>query len=132
MKHILLGALAGLSMAGLAAADPVEGTWKTEPGDAGGWLYVTIASCGDAICGTIATGYDDKGAPDPGYEHNGKRMIWDMKVDGGGYYSGGKIWDPESDKTYSSKMALKGNTLTVKGCLIGGMFCRGQDWKRVK
>ncbi|MFC3118541.1 hypothetical protein ACFOHS_11125 [Jhaorihella thermophila] len=29
-------------------------------------------------------------------------------------------------------MRLNGGTLTVKGCVMGGLICRGQDWTRVK
>ena len=59
-------------------------------------------------------------------------MLWDMSADGDGYYSGGKIWAPDADKTYSSKMSLSGSTLVVKGCVAGGLICRGQDWTRLK
>ena len=131
MKRLLLTAVVAAGMATAAAADPVEGTWRTAPGDTGGYLHVTIGTCGSAICGSIAQAYDADGAPSPDYEHLGKRMIWDMKPDGGGAYSGGKIWAPDSGKTYTSKMSLSGNTLNVKGCVAGGLICRGQDWKRV-
>ena len=53
-----------------------------------------------------------------------------MKASGDGTYSGGKIWAPDRDKTYNSKMALSGDTLTVSGCVIG--ICRDQDWQRVE
>ncbi|MEX0305151.1 MAG: DUF2147 domain-containing protein [Leisingera sp.] len=131
MKHLLAGAiLAGLS--GAAAADPASGVWKTEPGDTGGYLYVAVGPCGAAVCGTIEAAYSADGAEQAGYEHKGKRMIWDMASAGGGSYSGGKIWAPDSGKTYASKMSLSGNALTVKGCVAGGLICRGQTWKRVK
>lgn len=131
MKHFLLAGVFGLSMAGMAMADPIDGTWKTAPGDSGGYLYVTIAACGSAICGTIKSAFDKTGAESSDYEHLGKKLIWDMIADGGGSYSGGKIWAPDADKTYSSKMSLSGNALKVKGCVAGGLVCRGQDWTRV-
>ncbi|MBE1282700.1 MAG: DUF2147 domain-containing protein [Rhodobacteraceae bacterium] len=131
MKNLMLAAGFFLGSAGLAMADPAAGTWKTEPGDTGGYLHVSIAPCGSALCGTIKTAFDETGAESPDYEHTGKRMIWDMKSDGGGDYSGGKIWAADSDKTYNSKMSLSGNALTVKGCVAGGLICRGQTWKRV-
>lgn len=132
MKKLALGIVLGLGLAGMAVADPAAGTWKTAPGETGGYLHVSVAPCGSAICGTIAKAFDANGAPSTDYEHLGKQMIWDMKADGGGSYSGGKIWAPDSNKTYKSKMSLNGNTLTVKGCVAGGMICRGQDWKRVR
>ena len=131
MKHLFFAAAAAIGLAGAAQADPATGTWRTQPGDTGGYLLVDIAPCGNAVCGKIAQAYDKDNAVIADYEHAGKRMIWDMAADGGGSYSGGKIWAPDSDKTYKSKMSLTGNTLTVKGCVAGGLICRGQDWKRV-
>ena len=115
--------------AGMAMADPVVGTWKTEPGDTGGYLHVAISKCGSAICGTIKNAFDKSGSAIGDYEHKGKKMIWDMKAQGEGYYKGGKIWAADRDKTYKSKMTLSGNTLDVQGCVLG--ICRGQAWNRV-
>jgi len=136
MKKLCLGIAFGLGLATVALAgpvpDPVAGTWKTAPGDTGGYLHVTIAPCGSDICGTIKAAYDKDNAVQAGYEHLGKKMLWNMTADGGGSYSGGKIWAPDADKTYSSKMSLNGNRLEVKGCVAGGLICRGQDWTRIK
>ena len=110
----------------------LAGTWRTAEGDDGGYLHVAIAPCGAAVCGTIAKAFDANGNPSTSYEHLGKRLLWDMKADGGDAYSGGNIWAPDADKTYKSKMSLSGDTLTVKGCVAGGMICRGQDWTRLK
>ncbi|WP_299945130.1 DUF2147 domain-containing protein [uncultured Ruegeria sp.] len=115
------------------AADPVDGLWKTAPGDTGGYLHVSIAECGSAICGTIDTAFDADGNEQLEYENLGKQIIWDMIPEGGGSYDDGKIWAPDRDKTYSSKMTLDGqNKLTVKGCAVGGLVCRGQVWTRVE
>ncbi|MFK7751465.1 MAG: DUF2147 domain-containing protein [Sedimentitalea sp.] len=132
MMKTVLSAVLGVTLAGTALADPVAGVWKTAPGDSGGYLHVKIAPCGSAICGTIQSAFEDGGARSTDYEHLGKRLIWDMAADGGGAYSGGKIWAPDNNKTYSSKMKLSGRKLVVKGCVAGGLVCRGQDWKRVK
>ena len=60
----------------------------------------------------------------------GKKIIWDMEAQGDGYYSGGKIWSPDRDKTYKSKMTLSGSKLAVEGCVM--MICRdGGTWSRV-
>ncbi len=130
MKKTLMAAAMIVAGAGAALADPVEGTWKTEPGDTGGYLHVAIATCGAAICGTIAQAYDADGSVIGDYEHQGKKMLWDMSAKGGGSYSGGKIWAPDADKTYKSKMSLAGKKLTVKGCV--SVICRGQEWTRIK
>ncbi len=129
MKSFAIGIAALVISAGAALADPVEGVWKTQPGDDGTYGLVTISTCGNQICGVLGQGFDSAGNKiDRG--NIGKRMIWDMKSNGGGKYSGGKIWAPDRDKTYNSKMALSGNTLKVSGCVIG--ICRSQTWSRVK
>ncbi|MFA3918061.1 DUF2147 domain-containing protein [Ruegeria hyattellae] len=132
-KHVILGAAAAVLMGTMAhAEDPVDGLWKTQPGDTGGYLHVSIGPCGSAVCGTIDSAFSANGDQNVNYEHLGKQMIWDMVPEGSGKYGGGKIWDPESDKTYASKMTLSGSTLEVKGCVAGGLVCRGQDWTRIR
>lgn len=132
MKKIAIAAsMMMLGAGGAFAADPAVGLWKTEPGDTGGYLHVQISECGSNICGTIkeAISADGSKGSQNGYEHLGKRMLWDMKSKGNGAYAGGKVWAADRDKTYKSKMQLNGNKLTVKGCV--GPICRGQDWTRL-
>lgn len=115
-----------------ALADGANGVWKTEVNEAGGYLEVTVGPCeSDAsrTCGNISTAFTSQGE-DPTYEHLGKLMVWDMKSRDGESWSGGKIWDPEVDKTYSSKMKLDGDTLSVSGCIA--FICSGQDWTRLR
>ncbi|CUJ92450.1 hypothetical protein PH7735_01484 [Shimia thalassica] len=131
MRNKILAIALVLGGANAALADPAAGVWKTAPGDTGGYLHVSIAPCGSAVCGTIKEAYDKDGNVSANYEHKGKKMLWDMSSEGGGAYGGGKIWAPDSDKTYKSKMSLSGSKLNVKGCVAGGMICRGQDWTRV-
>jgi uncharacterized protein (DUF2147 family) len=116
----------------MAFAGGADGVWATEKNNKGGYLEITIAPCAsDAslTCGTISKAFNAKGE-DPAYPNLGKRIIEGMKHDGNESYSGGTVWDPEDDKTYSSKMTVKGDDLDVEGCI--SIFCQGQDWKRVK
>ena len=129
MKTLTTAALALALTAGLAAAEPVLGTWQTEPDDNGNFGHVEIAHCGAAICGVIVRAYDRAGQPRES-DNIGKRMIWDMAAKGDGAYTGGRIWASDRDKVYRSKMALDGNRLEVSGCV--GPICRGQTWLRVQ
>lgn len=123
-----LAAAAILASTPALAADPVIGTYKTQPGDDGNYGHVDIYECGSSICGVIRAAFDASGeALDS--ENIGKRMIWDMTADGDGAYSGGKIWAPDRDKVYKSKMELDGDTLSVSGCIL--VVCRAQTWTRV-
>jgi uncharacterized protein (DUF2147 family) len=107
-----------MTWAGAAAADPVHGTWKTVPDDNGAYGHIQVKPCGDKICGTLVKAFEKDGKAG-GQDHIGK-------------YSGGKIWAPDRDKTYSSKMALlDNNNLKVSGCIA--FICRdGGTWIRVK
>jgi uncharacterized protein (DUF2147 family) len=116
----------------IAVAGEANGIWRTESGDNGGYLEVTIGPCdSDAskTCGTISKAINEQG-PDPDYEHLGRLMIDGMKTNDGTRYSGGTIWDPEQDKTYRSKMKAEGSILDVEGCIA--FICRGQNWSRVQ
>ena len=129
MKKLALIFAFVFALAGPAFADPVEGTWKATPDDNGNYGHIKISKCGAKFCGTLVKSFGPSGAALDS-PNNGRKLIWDMTADGGGYYSGGKVYAPDRDKTYSSKMIMKGNTLTVKGCVMG--ICRtGGTWKRL-
>ena len=117
--------------ASAAAADPVEGLWKTKPDDNGNFGHVQIAPCGAKFCGTLMKSFSSDGA-EAASENIGKQIVWDMVANGDGSYGGGKVWAPDRDKTYKSKMQLNGDMLAVSGCVLGGVICRDSDWSRVK
>lgn len=125
MKTLLAAAVAAV-LGTSAFADDVLGTWKSEPGETGGFIHVTMNQCGTKICGTIAEviGVDDQSIV-------GRQIIADMSPNGGGRYSGGTIWAPDQDRTYRAKMSLSGDALEVEGCVLGGAICRGQTWNRI-
>ncbi len=111
------------------AGDAIEGIWKTAPQDDGAFGYVQIAPCGPAFCGTLVKGVNAQGEVATSGGNIGKQIVWDMVAQGDGRYDGGKIWSPDRDKTYSSKMQLSGDSLAVSGCVIG--ICRdGGTWQR--
>jgi len=47
-------------------------------------------------------------------------------------YKGGKIYDPESGKTYDCKMTLEGNTLKVRGFIGFSLLGRTEIFERIK
>lgn len=130
MKRMILAGVAALMVSGPAmAADPVLGMYKTQPGDNGNYGHVELIECGAAICGVIRKAFNGAGK-EIASDNIGKRMIWDMQARGGGSYAKGKIWAPDRDKTYRSKMKLSGRTLKVSGCVLG--ICRSQSWTKIK
>ncbi|MEM6661188.1 MAG: DUF2147 domain-containing protein [Pseudomonadota bacterium] len=131
----VIGLAAGLAlMASTALANDVFGVWKSAPNDEGGYIHVDIGPCagdGAKVCGKILEAFAaDPNAPAP--EWVGRNIIQDMVADGSNEWDDGTIWAPDDNETYSSTMELKGDVLTVSGCVLGGLICRGQDWTRVK
>ena len=127
MKKILLAI--ALVLPSLANAGALSGVYQTESGDTGGFLHVGMAPCADdaaLTCGTILRAYTADGSQDSEYEHLGKPIVWAMEDRGNGRWGRGKIWAPDRDKTYDSKMALNGKILAVKGCVA--FICRNQNW----
>lgn len=129
-----LAALAGSA----EAAGTVQGVWLTQTGSG----KVRIAPCGSKLCGTIVwvknpldktTGKPqlDVKNPDPALRDRpivGLQMIRDFKSVPGGRWAGGSIYDPESGKTYASKLNLNPDgTLKVEGCIA--IICQAQTWK---
>jgi uncharacterized protein (DUF2147 family) len=109
-RKVSMAVAATILMAGAAYADPIEGNWKTQAGST-----AAIANCGGSFCVTLKTG-----------EHAGKK-IGTFTASGGGKYTG-KITDPANDKTYSGKASLSGSSLSMSGCVLGGLFCKSQTW----
>jgi uncharacterized protein (DUF2147 family) len=124
----ILGALAAL-LAGAAAADPLEGTWQTARDDNGNFGFVEIAPCGPALCGTLvrAFGPDEAEIASPNV---GRPIIWDTVPQGDGSYRG-RVYSPDRDQEYASRLVLSGDSLAVSGCVLG--ICReGGTWARVQ
>ncbi|PRX35234.1 Uncharacterized conserved protein, DUF2147 family [Meinhardsimonia xiamenensis] len=130
MKRLVLAfaMLLGLALPA-AAADPVEGLWKTEADD-GAYAYVRMAPCGQYICGVIERTFNASGEYDS--PNKGKVLVINMEPKGNGSYRG-KVWRPSNNKIYIGKMDLQGpDRLKLRGCVAGGLLCSSQTWTRVK
>lgn len=125
-----MGVAAALMLvAGVATADPLEGTWQTAKDDNGHFGHVLVAPCGDKLCGKLVKAFGKDGKPVES-DNIGRNIISETVASGSGQYKG-KVWSPDRDKTYASKLALSGDRLKVSGCVIG--ICRdGGTWARVK
>lgn len=110
------------------------GLWKTIDDESGeAKSIVKIYQVEDKLYGKV-----DRLLQDPGIlcdkcegdDYNkpvqGMVIMWGMKADGDGQWSGGKIFDPKKGKTYRCKMWLEEGNLMVRGYLA--MFYRTQKW----
>lgn len=132
---IAVTALALSASAAFASTSPV-GVWYTQ--DKQG--KVRIAPCGDKLCGVIISGRgkDGKPASDARDDANpnpalrsrpilGLQILRDFKPTGPGRWGGGKIYDPNTGRTYDSKLSLSnGGVLKVEGCVT--VICVSQTW----
>lgn len=112
LRHTALAVILLTASAGIALADPIEGRWRTESGQA-----ASIERCGADYCVTLLTG-----------AHAG-RQIGRMSGADGRY--AGTITDPAREKTYKGKATLSGGALKMSGCVLGGLICRSQTWSRL-
>ncbi len=127
MKPLLAAAFALLATA--AAADPLEGLWRSAPDDNGNSGLIQVAPCGDALCGTLVRAFGPDGAEIPS-PNLGRQIIWDTRPEGGNEYRG-RVYAPDRDQEYRSRLRLTGDRLSVSGCVLG--ICReGGVWTRVR
>lgn len=132
-------ALAVVLIAPARAADPV-GTWLT--GDKKG--KVKIVNCGGAICGTLSwlaepndpdthqpkTDKHNSNASLQGRPLLGIPIVLNMKPVGGDKWEG-QVYNAEDGGTYTGSFTMSGpNTAELKGCVMGGIICKGQTWTR--
>lgn len=127
MRKLVVSIAAVVFCAGTASADPLEGTWQTEP-DEGKFAHIQIAPCGSNFCGTIARTFQD--GSEYQSPNKGKTLVIDMAPQGSGKYEG-KVWRPSNDKIYLGKIALNGDSIKLRGCVAGGLLCSKQTWARV-
>lgn len=131
MKRFALLVAFLTGFAGAAFAEPVIGTWATAPDDNGNYGHVEISACGEKICGVLVRAFNGDGEQIES-DNIGRRIVWDMVAQGEGQYRRGRVYAPDRDKTYRSKMDLAGDALDVSGCILGGVICRAARWTRVE
>ena len=136
-KNVFLATVLTACMS-LAHAAGIEGKWQTVDDKSGQpKAVVQISRAGDVYNGTIVSLADNVENVCPACSNKrpliGLQVVSGLRDDGDGGYNKGKIFDPKSGKTYSSKATLAdgGNTLKVRGFVGVSLLGRTQTWKRV-
>jgi uncharacterized protein (DUF2147 family) len=136
MTALLRPALAFAALIAVAApaqaAKPVTGRWSTVDGKA----IVQIAPCGRSLCGHIekivkpTPGRPQTDIKNPDPKLRGKPLVGLALLTGfqdAGDLWKGTIYDPESGKSYNSKLTRNPDgTLKVQGCVM--FLCKTQTW----
>ena len=141
-RQIVLLAIIFLPLSTLADIAPefVEGVWLSADGT--GWIKIELGDKG--LVGNIAGSPDETGDrqpsdtdvlnPDPALRD---RLLLGLSIMDGFTYSGegkwknGRIYDPNSGKTYKCKVTLVNeNTLELRGYIGISLLGRTETWTR--
>jgi uncharacterized protein (DUF2147 family) len=63
--------------------------------------------------------------------HSGKVIMCGAKAVGGNKYKG-TLTSTEDGNQYSGTVTIAGNKLLLSGCVLGGLICKSETWKRIK
>ena len=120
-----------------ATVPPAEGLlgyWSTNGG-----AVLHIDACGSGVCITVVTisqkapGVVDGHNPDPALR---TRPVCKMEIGSGfdlkdaNHGEHGRIYDPESGKTYKAAIVSNGNNLSLRGYVGVKALGRNQSWQR--
>ena len=123
MRSITRAMLGALMLAGAAtaayAADPT-GTW-VRPSTG---TVVKFYNCGDNLCAKIV-----------GVKDKSKQGTVGTVIMSGASKTGDNTWkgdllNTDDGQTYSGVVTLAGGGLSLKGCVLGGIICKGETWSR--
>ncbi len=134
-RTALLASFLLIAPLSLSAASPaLFGDWMTADGS-----VVRTFPCADTLCIKIVTitpsapGTLDHNNPDPTLR---SRSLCNLEIGstfnltGDSEATGGRLYDPESGKTYKGNISLKGDTMKLRGYIGVALFGRTETWHR--
>ncbi|MBB3764948.1 DUF2147 domain-containing protein [Sphingomicrobium lutaoense] len=128
-KWIPLGLLALLAApASAGSPHPLDGKWKE------GNLVIDIAPCGPAMCGTVVSASEkqkERARKGSGINLVGSRLITDIQPDGPNRYKA-KVFVADRNMNASGRIEqISSDRIKVRGCVVLGIFCKSEEWRRV-
>jgi uncharacterized protein (DUF2147 family) len=97
-------------------------------------VAVRTGMCGGRLCGWIvwADAHAQDDARDGGVDRLvGTVLLEDYVPDGPDRWAG-TVFVPDIGKRFDSRIEQSGaDALTVKGCVLHGLFCKSQVWRRI-
>jgi uncharacterized protein (DUF2147 family) len=131
MRALILLTGTIIAMNAASAAEPT-GDWRVADGSA----VIRIDKCNGALWGIVAwekAPARDAQNPNPALRDRptlGMPILLNMKETSPSRWEG-QIYNPQNGKTYSANLRFNGdNALQLEGCVLGGIFCGGQQWTR--
>ena len=105
-----------------ATAADLAGSWQRSTGNS----RIRFEPCEGGLCGKIAW-------IKPGVKsraHVGQAVFNKLTRAGETLWTG-EAFNPEDGRTYKGSVSVDGRTLVTKGCVLGGLICKSETWKRV-
>ncbi|GAB2184958.1 DUF2147 domain-containing protein [Roseibium sp. LAB1] len=131
---LLAGALITTS-ATVSFAGDAKGDWERPNGAS----KIRISSCGSSLCGKLIwlrEPRNDTKNPEAAKRDRpllGVQIVQAMKPTEKENQWKGKVYNAEDGKTYTGFIELtSANALKLEGCVMGGLICKGETWKRVQ
>lgn len=130
----LAGAGLAIFMTGIGAqaagSETIHGTWENPTGD----VRVITQPCGDNLCGKVSWASDlAKRDAAAGGTPNliGTSLLRDYRQTKPGHWKG-RVFVPDLGDTYYSKIVqLDNRRIKISGCILGGLLCKSQVWKKI-
>jgi uncharacterized protein (DUF2147 family) len=111
-------------------APSVDGVWANPNGT----VQVRTGSCGDKICGWIvwASPKAQEDAHKKGVNQLiGTELLRSYRAIDRAHWAG-QVYIPDMQSAYYSTITMVDpQTLNIKGCILGGLLCKAQIWRRV-
>lgn len=122
------------SFAAVNAQTGIYGRWNTGRGG-----IVEIYDCGNKLCGKLVASEEpdriDVNNPDPAKSDEkliGHNILSGFKQTGDRVWKKGKIYNPNSGKSYSANLTLDGNQLEVRGFKGISLLGKTVKWTRAE
>ncbi len=136
-----LGALRGLGLtlavagqAGFAVSaattEPIHGTWENPTGD----VRVLTHACGTELCGKVSWASDiaKKDATAGGTPQLvGTSLLRNYRETKPGHWKGNVFVPDLGDTYYSTIKQIDANRIKISGCILGGLLCKSQIWRKI-
>ncbi|MBA4780545.1 MAG: DUF2147 domain-containing protein [Blastomonas sp.] len=114
----------------VARAETIHGTWENPTGD----VRVVTQPCGENLCGKVSWASDlaKKDAAAGGTPNLvGTSLLRDYRLTKPGHWKG-NVFVPDLGGTYYSTIKLlDAGRIKISGCILGGLLCKSQIWKKV-
>ena len=109
---------------------PIHGTWENPTGD----VRVVTQPCGTELCGKVSWASDlaKKDATAGGTPQLvGTSLLRNYRETKPGHWKG-NVFVPDLGETYYSTIKqLDANRIKISGCILGGLLCKSQIWRKL-